>query len=98
MNPLISRFINWLQPADNMPVEIRRAMQLISALDAGGVPLDSAIIFKIAENLGLELSKKARVENTIERIRAEIARYCSPSSALLNQPSNITLADRTLAD
>jgi hypothetical protein len=58
-----------------MPAEIRRAKQLISALDAGGIPLDPAIIVRIAEDLGLEVSKKARMEDTIERIRVAIARF-----------------------
>lgn len=75
MNHFISRILNWLQPADNAPAEIRRAKQLISALDAGGIPLDPAIIVRIAEDLGLEVSKKAKMEDTIERIRAAIARY-----------------------
>ncbi|TNC99035.1 MAG: hypothetical protein FD121_444 [Gallionellaceae bacterium] len=75
MPPLISRILNWLKPADNTPTEIRRAKQLISALDAGGIPLDPAIIVRIAEDLGLEVSKKASMEGTIERIRAAIARH-----------------------
>jgi len=75
MNPLISRILNWLQPADSTPAEIRRAKQLISAIDAGGIPLDPAIIVRIAEGLGLEVSKKAQMEDTIERIRVAIARY-----------------------
>jgi len=75
MHQLISRLLDWLKPADNIPAEIRRAKQLISAIDAGGIPLDPAIIVRIAEDLGLEVSKKARMEDTIERIRAAVARY-----------------------
>lgn len=75
MNHLISRILDWLKPADSTPAEIRRAKQLISAIDAGGIPLDPAIIVRIAEDLGLEVSKKALMEDTIERIRAAIARY-----------------------
>jgi len=58
-----------------MPNEIKRAKNLISAIDAGGIPLDSAIIVRIAEDLGLEVSKKARTEDTIKRIRAAALRY-----------------------
>jgi hypothetical protein len=76
MNHLISRILNWLNPGDNTPAEIRRAKELIAALDAGGIPLEPAIIVRIAEDLGLEVSKKARMEDTIERIRAAITRYC----------------------
>lgn len=55
MNAFITRVLNWLKPHDNTPVEIRRAKQLISAIDAGGIPLDPARIGKIAEDLGLEV-------------------------------------------
>lgn len=72
--------MKWLKPHDSMPPEIRRAKQLISAIDAGGIPLDPAIIYRIAEDLGLEVSKKARigdgqVEGTIDRIRMALKRY-----------------------
>ena len=74
MNTFISRVLNWLKPLDSLPAEIRRAKQLVSAIDAGGIPLDPARIVKIAEDLGLEVSKKARMEDTIERIRVAIKR------------------------
>jgi len=67
--------MNRLNPTDSMPVEIRRAKQLISAIDSGGIPLDSARIIRIAEDLGLEVSKKAQMEETIDRIRRAIKRY-----------------------
>jgi hypothetical protein len=75
MKSFISRVINLLKPTDHVPSEIRRAKQLISAIDAGGIPLDPARIIRIAEDLGLEVSKKARMEDTIERIRVAILRY-----------------------
>lgn len=79
MNTIISRILNWLKPLDSMPAEIRRAKQLISAIDAGGIPLDPARIYRIAEDLGLEVSKKARaegnMEGTIDRIRKALKRY-----------------------
>lgn len=56
------------------PEEIRLARELIAAIDAGGVPLNPAKVNQIARNLGLEVSKKAAVEQTIERIRAAIQR------------------------
>ena len=58
-----------------MPPEIRRAKQLILAIDAGGIPLDPARIVRIAEDLGLEVSRKARMEDTIARIRMALERY-----------------------
>jgi hypothetical protein len=69
MNTFISRVLNWLKPTDNMPPEIRRAKQLVLAIDAGGIPLDPAKTCRIAEDLGLEVSKNARMEDTIDRIR-----------------------------
>lgn len=76
MNALISRVLNWFRPPDNTPSEIQRARQLISAIDAGGIPLDPARICRIAEDLGLEVSRKERTEDTIDRIRAAVER-CS---------------------
>jgi len=75
MNIFISRVMNWLKPRDDMPPEIQRARQLISAIDAGGIPLDPTRICRIAEDLGLEVSRKARMEDTIARIRAALERY-----------------------
>jgi len=74
MNTFISCILDWFKPHDNLPPEIRRAQQLISAIDAGGIPLDPARIFRIAEDLGLEVSKKARMEETIDRIRVALRR------------------------
>ena len=54
--------------------EIRAATQLIEAIDAGGVPLNPARINAIARDLGLEVSAKAPVEDTIRRIRAALDR------------------------
>jgi hypothetical protein len=75
MNTFISRVLNWLKPTGNMPAEIRRAKQLVSAIDAGGIPLDPTRISRIAEDLGLEVLKNARMEDTIDRIRVAIKRY-----------------------
>jgi len=63
----------------NRPVltEIERARQLIRAIDAGGVPLDPRRITRIAEDLGLEVSRKAQTQETIERIRAAVRRHDS---------------------
>lgn len=56
------------------PSEIMRARQLITAIDAGGIPLDPRRICKIAEDLGLEVSRKERTDDTIERIRVAVKR------------------------
>lgn len=54
--------------------DIDRARQLIAAIDAGGIPLDKAIIKRIAESFGLEVPRTARTEVTIERIRSALKR------------------------
>lgn len=64
----------WL-PAKAAPLcEIGRAKHLIAAIDRGGVPLNPARINRIARDLGLEVSKKAPVEATLQRIRAALER------------------------
>ena len=72
---MFTGILNWLRPADHTPAEIKRARQLISALDAGGIPLDPRIIIRIAEDLGLEVTKNARMEHTIARIRIALDRF-----------------------
>jgi len=75
MSKFISRVFNWFHHRDTMPAEIRRAQQLISAIDSGGIPLDSSRIIRIAEDLGLDVARSARMDDTIERIRKALARY-----------------------
>jgi hypothetical protein len=52
-----------------LPPERQRALDLIAAIDAGGVPLNPARVNDIARRLGLEVSVKAPMAQTIERIR-----------------------------
>jgi len=54
--------------------EIAQARALIRAIDAGGVPLNPVRVNAIARGLGLEVSGKARVEDTLARIRAALER------------------------
>lgn len=54
--------------------EVTQARKLIRAIDAGGVPLNPAKVNAIARALGLEVSRKAPVEDTLERIRAALKR------------------------
>lgn len=60
---------------DGLPPEIRRARELVAAVDAGGVPLNPARVNAIARDLGLEVSRQEAVEQTIVRIRAALARH-----------------------
>lgn len=52
----------------------QRARDLVRAVDAGGLPLNAAIVNDIARQLGLEVSPRARMEDTIDRIRAALKR------------------------
>lgn len=62
-------------PAATGPLsDIARARQLIAAIDAGGIPLDKTIITRVAESFGLEVSRTARTDETIMRIRAALKR------------------------
>lgn len=56
------------------PPEVTRAYDLIAAIDKGGVPLNPAKVNQIGRDLGLEVSSKAPVEDTIERIRQALHR------------------------
>ncbi len=58
----------------NWPPEVQRARQLIAAVDKGGLPLNPAIVNQVARSLGLEVSSKAPVDQTIERIRQALTR------------------------
>ena len=54
--------------------ERQRALNLIAAIDAGGVPLHPARVNHIARSLGLEVSAHAKMGDTVARIRAALAR------------------------
>ena len=56
------------------PSDLEQARQLIEAIDRGGIPLYPGKVNAIARNLGLEVSSRAPVEQTIERIRAWLRR------------------------
>lgn len=71
---LLHRIKGFLRRRPTSPPEVLQAQQLIAAIDAGGVPLNPARINQIARNLGLEVSLHAAQEETIERIRAALAR------------------------
>lgn len=54
--------------------DLQRAIELIRAVDAGGLPLNPARVNAIARGLGLEVSAHAPVEQTIARIRQALER------------------------
>jgi hypothetical protein len=79
MKPTSRRsIIAWLKTlfcgSNTASSEIERAKNLIAAIDRGGIPLNPVRVNLIARDLGLEVSRKAAVEETIQRIRQAIAR------------------------
>ena len=74
---LSQRTLLWLKshlPGHKPPSPEQRARDLVSAVDAGGLPLNPARVNDIARQLGLEVSSRAPVEQTIERIRQALLR------------------------
>lgn len=56
------------------PPAVAQAWDLIDAIDRGGLPLNPMRVNQIARNLGLDVSPHARMDDTIERIRAALRR------------------------
>ena len=77
-HPLLQRLTSWLtawlRPRPLPTTERQQAQALVDAVDAGGLPLNPARVNQIARQLGLEVSTRAPVEQTIARIRAALAR------------------------
>ncbi len=74
---LSPRTLAWLKAhwgVAKAPSAERRARDLIAAIDAGGLPLNPARVNDIARQLGLEVSSKAAMPETIERIREALKR------------------------
>ena len=64
----------WLRRKPGLPPELQAGKDVIDAIDAGGLPLDPTRINRIARELGLEVSARAPVEETVERLRAAVTR------------------------
>ena len=74
MFALWSQFLAWLSPTRRTSAPEDQAKALIKAIDAGGLPLNAARVNDIARRLGLEVSTRAPMEETIERIRRALKR------------------------
>ena len=75
-----SRLFDWFQRRlfkRQALSDIEQAKKLIQAIDRGGIPLNPARVNHIARSLGLEVSTRAPVDQTIARIRACVRRYAS---------------------
>jgi hypothetical protein len=76
-NPLSKRTLLWLKAClqgGKPPSPEQRAQDLIAAIDAGGLPLNPGRVNDIARQLGLEVSTRAPMPETIERIRKALGR------------------------
>ncbi len=75
----MNRLLGWLKAVifgiKPQLSERQRVLALLAAIDAGGVPLNPARINDLARQLGLEVSSKAPMAETIERIRACTLRW-----------------------
>lgn len=63
----------WFAPPAPLTANAR-ARQLVEAIDRGGIPLNAAKVNAIARALGLEVSPRARLEETVQRIRQALSR------------------------
>jgi len=70
MKRLLDRLKAMLGLGPRPSAERQRAFDLIKAIDAGGLPLNPARVNDIARSLGLEVSTRAEMADTIARIRA----------------------------
>ncbi len=69
--------MNWLTrilPKRKPLTPEQRARDLLTAIDAGGLPLHAGIVNDIARKLGLDVPLDAPMEVTIARIRNKISR------------------------
>ena len=69
LSALMARYLGGTPPQSKPVSAKQRAQDLIAAIDAGGVPLNPFIVNDIARQMGLTVDTKARMADTIERIR-----------------------------
>jgi hypothetical protein len=78
MNCALGWFAGWRQrwlskrTAQPEPSNIAAARSLILAIDRGGIPLNPMRVNQIARQLDLEVSARAPMGETIERIRQRL--------------------------
>jgi hypothetical protein len=82
--------------AETIAPEIRNAIDLLAAIDSGGIPLNPAKLNNVAKEIGLDVRKSAKPEETIGRIRraVERAEFESNQAAAIQQPTVTTEAPR----
>ena len=68
------------QKATSPVSDLQHAINLIAAVDAGGIPLNAARVNAIGRALGLEVSRHAPVDETIARIREVVGARAGESA------------------
>jgi hypothetical protein len=70
-------------PAANVKLdeEYETARDLLKAIDKGGVPLNPVKLNNVGRALGLDISRSAKPEDTVERIRAAVQRAIESAQA-----------------
>ncbi len=59
-------------PSGSLSPELERAIALVRAVDAGGLPLSPLLVNRIGRAVGLEVSSAAPMDETVERIRQQL--------------------------
>lgn len=74
MTSLWKKLMSMLVPEKQATQAEDQARALIKAIDAGGLPLNAARVNDIARRMGLDVSPRAQMGETIERIRKALQR------------------------
>ncbi len=74
MNSLWKKLMSLFVPAKQTTQAENQARALIKAIDAGGLPLNAARVNDIARRMGLDVSPRAQMGETIARIRKALQR------------------------
>ena len=70
---LKSLFVGKLPPVENAQSQtIRRAQELIAAIDRGGIPLNPMIVNRIGRDMGISVLASDPMNLTIEKIRIKL--------------------------
>ena len=85
------------EPAAEVAPEIKSAQELLAAIDEGGVPLNPAKLNNIARDIGLDVSKSAKPEETIQRIRDAVQRATTPAATAAPESTEVISAVETEA-
>lgn len=75
--------------------DLDRARALLRAIDRGGVPLDPAQVNGLARRLGMDVSRRAPMAATIDRLRTWVSREDQTMAIVRGSVSTDWHDDRT---